>query len=143
MNYCDYAECAKPHPSAELLLCSRCKINKYCNKDCQKADWQDHKGFCELQDDKYKRFLDLFGQNFVLSPELIASVFPNLEDRETTTLTIALTLDNFIGEHRAEPSHKIINSNQNAIKKQVGDIRVVFFIVDDKGELAIAERFYY
>lgn len=28
------------------MVCSRCKISKYCSKDCQKEDWKEHKEHC-------------------------------------------------------------------------------------------------
>lgn len=29
-----------------LKTCSRCKITRYCSKECQKSDWKKHKGSC-------------------------------------------------------------------------------------------------
>lgn len=29
-----------------LLKCSKCKIASYCNKECQKAHWKEHKEEC-------------------------------------------------------------------------------------------------
>jgi len=31
---------------SDLLLCARCKSKHYCNADCQKADWLEHKKVC-------------------------------------------------------------------------------------------------
>ena len=30
----------------ELQKCGRCLIAKYCSKNCQKADWKEHKKYC-------------------------------------------------------------------------------------------------
>ncbi|KAJ3042587.1 hypothetical protein HDV00_007122 [Rhizophlyctis rosea] len=30
----------------QLYACSGCHVNRYCSKECQKADWANHKGFC-------------------------------------------------------------------------------------------------
>jgi MYND finger len=32
--------------SEALLTCVRCKLAKYCSKECQRADWKEHKGLC-------------------------------------------------------------------------------------------------
>lgn len=31
----------------KLLSCQRCKLAKYCGRDCQKSDWKYHKKLCE------------------------------------------------------------------------------------------------
>ncbi|TAQ86742.1 hypothetical protein B7494_g4946 [Chlorociboria aeruginascens] len=31
-----------------LLLCGGCRLKEYCSKDCQKADWKDHKENCKV-----------------------------------------------------------------------------------------------
>ncbi|KAI0667934.1 hypothetical protein C8Q78DRAFT_1051105 [Trametes maxima] len=31
----------------KLFACSRCKAQTYCSRECQKADWQNHKGACQ------------------------------------------------------------------------------------------------
>lgn len=39
-------ECGNPEPT---LRCSRCKLAKYCNQDCQKGDWKkQHKQLCRV-----------------------------------------------------------------------------------------------
>jgi hypothetical protein len=32
----------------KLVQCSGCKLVKYCNQNCQRADWKKHKGECEI-----------------------------------------------------------------------------------------------
>ena len=48
--------CLKRYPRSELFVCTGCKLNEYCSRECQRADWSDHKQGCErLQ--KGKEFL--------------------------------------------------------------------------------------
>uniref|UniRef100_A0A7S2Q2D3 MYND-type domain-containing protein n=1 Tax=Skeletonema marinoi TaxID=267567 RepID=A0A7S2Q2D3_9STRA len=34
----------------KLLICTRCKIIKYCGRDCQRADWPIHRNLCKGSD---------------------------------------------------------------------------------------------
>ena len=34
--------------SEDLQRCSKCKFARYCNRECQKSAWKDHKTECEL-----------------------------------------------------------------------------------------------
>ncbi|KAJ7507091.1 hypothetical protein B0H11DRAFT_2271617 [Mycena galericulata] len=44
---CSY--CATPPKDEEKLrLCSRCKLNRYCSKQCQTTHWTQHKHSCRL-----------------------------------------------------------------------------------------------
>lgn len=36
----------KEEESAKLLYCSKCKAVTYCSRECQKADWRQHKTVC-------------------------------------------------------------------------------------------------
>jgi hypothetical protein len=43
-------QCRKCHAKKEgLKACSGCKVAHYCNKQCQKADWESHKGQCAYE----------------------------------------------------------------------------------------------
>lgn len=44
LGTCENPTCKK---EALVLRCSRCKEAIYCGKECQKADWQNHKIMCE------------------------------------------------------------------------------------------------
>ncbi len=41
-------------------VCSRCKISNYCSKECQIADWKEHKKYCYADNviEKFRNFLD-------------------------------------------------------------------------------------
>ena len=43
-NYCGKLEDSSTGTS--LMMCSRCKLVKYCSKDCQKREWKYHKKTC-------------------------------------------------------------------------------------------------
>ena len=47
LSTCSYCEKKSDN---KLLLCSRCKVTNYCNKDCQKSHWKEHKIICEDPD---------------------------------------------------------------------------------------------
>ena len=32
---------------SKTKVCSKCKVSRYCSKNCQKADWKDHKNYCD------------------------------------------------------------------------------------------------
>ncbi|TGJ78966.1 hypothetical protein E0Z10_g9806 [Xylaria hypoxylon] len=38
---------AKSKKGKELLVCARCKKQKYCSRECQRANWAAHKGECK------------------------------------------------------------------------------------------------
>jgi len=39
--------CEKEVERTALSVCSRCMIEKYCSRECQLADWRDHKEQCD------------------------------------------------------------------------------------------------
>jgi ribosomal protein L12E/L44/L45/RPP1/RPP2 len=43
-DYC--RQCEKILEKEDILCCSRCKVAKYCGKDCQVKHWRSHKVFC-------------------------------------------------------------------------------------------------
>lgn len=39
--------CGKRELEERFATCGRCKIEAYCSNDCQRADWQEHKYYCQ------------------------------------------------------------------------------------------------
>ncbi len=52
-HYCDKAETKSAHvfgmakAPVKLMQCSRCKTALYCSKECQRADYKNHKDICK------------------------------------------------------------------------------------------------
>ena len=46
-NQCGFCD-GKPEAGKNLLRCSRCKVVRYCGRDCQSKDWKFHKKGCAL-----------------------------------------------------------------------------------------------
>ena len=46
MYICAYCARAKRRVTGKLLQCGRCRAAWYCDKQCQKEDWPEHKGIC-------------------------------------------------------------------------------------------------
>eukprot|EP00026_Physarum_polycephalum_P007141 Phypoly_transcript_07196.p1 GENE.Phypoly_transcript_07196~~Phypoly_transcript_07196.p1 ORF type:complete len:492 (+),score=58.38 Phypoly_transcript_07196:100-1575(+) len=40
------AQCGAPDSQKKLLVCSRCKLVKYCSPECQRSHWKKHKPEC-------------------------------------------------------------------------------------------------
>jgi len=52
MNLCFH--CQKEDVRDNIRKCSRCKVARYCSKECQKADWaSSHKDQCQMISDFY------------------------------------------------------------------------------------------
>ena len=50
MGMCYNPECTIPNGQVErgkTFYCSRCRSETYCSRDCQKADWINHKQYCD------------------------------------------------------------------------------------------------
>ncbi len=45
-HVCGFEGCVKPSKYAALLMCSGCRVARYCDVGCQKAAWRVHKGAC-------------------------------------------------------------------------------------------------
>lgn len=64
-----------------LLTCSRCKIAKYCSKECQKNDWKNHKRVCVEKlspfDDEVDNYINN-PQNYVAIANLETVIFQDL-----------------------------------------------------------------
>ena len=46
LTQCMNNDCGKVLPSKQLKVCGVCRNAFYCSKDCQKADWDQHKLSC-------------------------------------------------------------------------------------------------
>ncbi len=49
MGKCCNLKCSLPGGKVErsrMLSCTRCGVANYCSRECQKADWKNHKEFC-------------------------------------------------------------------------------------------------
>ncbi|KAJ6584824.1 hypothetical protein B0H19DRAFT_1106772 [Mycena capillaripes] len=42
------SNCSLSPPNTTLKLCAKCKLTRYCSKDCQKIHWKQHKYSCQL-----------------------------------------------------------------------------------------------
>jgi hypothetical protein len=45
-HVCGFEGCVKPSKYSPLLICSGCRVVRYCDVGCQKAAWKGHKGAC-------------------------------------------------------------------------------------------------
>ena len=54
---CSY--CGKPEPELsdgkKLSVCAKCKISRYCSKECQIAEWKIHKRGCFTPEEQKER----------------------------------------------------------------------------------------
>ncbi|KAJ7065535.1 hypothetical protein C8F01DRAFT_1020863 [Mycena amicta] len=50
---CDSVACVKGGRKKEFLRCSGCLYVYYCSKECQKAQWKNHKPMCRLKKDAF------------------------------------------------------------------------------------------
>ena len=46
MYICTHCATAKRRVTGKLLQCGRCRAAWYCDKQCQRKDWPEHKGIC-------------------------------------------------------------------------------------------------
>jgi len=45
-HVCGFEGCVKPYKYDPLLICSGCRVVRYCDAGCQKAAWKGHKAAC-------------------------------------------------------------------------------------------------
>ena len=57
--FCGWNECRAPDPAGKFLLCSKCKVARYCSRECQSSDWKagGHKKVCKLRQAVVKQSL--------------------------------------------------------------------------------------
>ncbi|KAI0079844.1 hypothetical protein K474DRAFT_1673113 [Panus rudis PR-1116 ss-1] len=45
---CRYPSCPnRDKPNMRLRQCAKCRVTRYCSRECQKQHWSDHKEFCK------------------------------------------------------------------------------------------------
>jgi len=51
---------------AMMMMCAECKIGFYCNKKCQREDWDKHKKFCKFADEIKRNYIyeKVLGKDF-------------------------------------------------------------------------------
>ena len=50
LGLCWNTKCSLPNrmmKRSKMLCCDRCRTANYCSHECQKANWQEHKGYCD------------------------------------------------------------------------------------------------
>ena len=55
---CQNCKLVQPKATSTLKTCSRCKMAKYCNMECQKSHFPKHKNYCNI----FKEFIEDFNQ---------------------------------------------------------------------------------
>eukprot|EP00985_Skeletonema_marinoi_P008336 scaffold3761_cov81-Skeletonema_marinoi.AAC.1 len=59
MGYCNNEKCPLPGGKVErskMLYCTRCSVEYYCSRDCQKAAWSEHREFCKEKAERNAKF---------------------------------------------------------------------------------------
>ena len=64
-GYCWGPQCSTPHRMTERCktkYCSRCRNAVYCSRECQEADWKEHKRHCDKCTEVIAKFEARFQQ---------------------------------------------------------------------------------
>eukprot|EP00577_Skeletonema_sp_RCC1716_P017046 CAMPEP_0113393622 /NCGR_PEP_ID=MMETSP0013_2-20120614/12007_1 /TAXON_ID=2843 ORGANISM="Skeletonema costatum, Strain 1716" /NCGR_SAMPLE_ID=MMETSP0013_2 /ASSEMBLY_ACC=CAM_ASM_000158 /LENGTH=282 /DNA_ID=CAMNT_0000277275 /DNA_START=27 /DNA_END=875 /DNA_ORIENTATION=- /assembly_acc=CAM_ASM_000158 len=59
MGYCNNEKCPLPGGKVErskMLYCTRCSVEYYCSRDCQKDAWSEHREFCKEKAERNAKF---------------------------------------------------------------------------------------
>ena len=55
--------CQVPKERASFMICSRCKVQHYCSKECQVANWPQHRGYCDMYVDAQEQLQKISAQS--------------------------------------------------------------------------------
>mmetsp|Transcript_45336 Transcript_45336/g.109788 ORF Transcript_45336/g.109788 Transcript_45336/m.109788 type:complete len:491 (+) Transcript_45336:60-1532(+) len=83
---CSCQYCKKEDAKDKLLTCSRCRNAHYCSKECQKADWKEHKVTCmqapKSSSEKNKAAWDLAIMNTVqkIYPRIMMAMVEDMDN---------------------------------------------------------------
>jgi tetratricopeptide (TPR) repeat protein len=101
------ANCGNSDPAKKKRLCSRCKLVHYCDRDCLKADWKNHKKVCSPP-----------------APVEVLTNFSDLYDRATQA-NESKDFETAIASHRAciaaQPSHVASKNDLAILYRKLGD----------------------
>ena len=54
--------CKVPKERASFMICSRCKVYQYCSKECQVANWPQHRDCCDMNVDAQEQLRKISAQ---------------------------------------------------------------------------------
>ncbi|VDC00782.1 unnamed protein product [Peniophora sp. CBMAI 1063] len=74
------------------LRCSQCKVAPYCNAECQKKDWKNHKKICKKQDTSKLDYNAIVHKTVDAVPELLGLLSTPLTDPGNAYLQLIVKL---------------------------------------------------
>jgi MYND finger len=80
--------------NVKMSVCSRCKITYYCTKDCQVADWKNHRKFCGTAQKPTKtseQMVSAYLQKFYY--EILKALYAATQERSVPKSQLILDLD--------------------------------------------------
>lgn len=66
-------------PLVDLKCCKRCRVARYCSRECQAQHWKEHKEECDIQKEQYAAYNKLTAPN----PELQTNLNTKTKEEES------------------------------------------------------------